>query len=66
MTNILSISKKGLGVSIPQAVSAVATGYKTFKQFERIGVSIPQAVSAVATTGIIAGKLAETFQYRKR
>ena len=36
-------------VSIPQAVSAVATLEKTYNKSLKSAVSIPQAVSAVAT-----------------
>ena len=38
-----------LEVSIPQAVSAVATAKEEYKMFDNLLVSIPQAVSAVAT-----------------
>ena len=54
-------------VSIPQAVSAVATNVdsKAKNAFER--VSIPQAVSAVATNKFASDRYdSGKFQYRKR
>ena len=60
--------KKNLKVSIPQAVSTVATEWASDNIFIFFEVSIPQAVSTVATSGnarmepLYEGK----FQYRKR
>ena len=54
-------------VSIPQAVSTVATGYRLQHQDCLLSVSIPQAVSTVATekkSATIKGNI--EFQYRKR
>ena len=57
-------------VSIPQAVSAVATSMTLGDFFEEVHrVSIPQAVSAVATTIAVENELNPDFyefQYRKR
>ena len=49
----LTVSKepKRRNVSIPQAVSAVATKELNYKEVYVKTVSIPQAVSAVATAG---------------
>ena len=56
-------------VSIPQAVSTVATEVRSLKNGETIAVvSIPQAVSTVATliSRIGADPVFVQFQYRKR
>ena len=55
-------------VSIPQAVSAVATYGNDVHTICLLCVSIPQAVSAVATINCeeVNDSLCATFQYRKR
>ena len=55
-------------VSIPQAVSTVATRFENHKCRRQHGVSIPQAVSTVATKikKFVATLNGELFQYRKR
>ena len=58
-----------MGVSIPQAVSAVATMREKITMEYNGTVSIPQAVSAVATfflVGWAIGSSIKMFQYRKR
>ena len=60
---------KRLLVSIPQAVSTVATQHQQAVQQQKIHeqVSIPQAVSTVATEhDIKEGEISNAFQYRKR
>ena len=56
-------------VSIPQAVSTVATNSKKLFLFNKEDlVSIPQAVSTVATATVVvmASATFGVFQYRKR
>ena len=68
---VTTFIQKPLRVSIPQAVSTVATtdgGEGAFTSTDLLRVSIPQAVSTVATNLIVeleAGKYLK-FQYRKR
>ena len=58
-------------VTIPQAVSAVATSDEHLKDIaDAFSVTIPQAVSAVATGVALVkdsnGRLLSLLQYRKR
>ena len=54
-------------VSIPQAVSAVATDFDDEGFAPGFEVSIPQAVSAVATVAVTWIRMHSVlFQYRKR
>ena len=63
-----SLAFQRFHVSIPQAVSAVATKNLVYASTTDNQVSIPQAVSAVATFKdcVVAENVTSLFQYRKR